>query len=401
MSRAGVSAALAVSFGLLAGASQANMRAAFDPDLTSAATPTAHIARIPYQGGPVLNSNRTHVIFWQPSGSGLSFDPGYTELVTRFLRDIAAASHSTANVFGITGQYTDRRGPATYASHFAGAVLATDPLPANGCSEPTKDGPGWQVCLTDAQLEREITHVIAADHLPPGGNNIYFLLTPSGLGSCQDSSSSACALGGPDSGYCGYHSSTARNVLYAVIPYNAVPGHCQSQNPRPNSSTADPALSTIGHELIETVTDPLGTAWVDSSGEEIADVCLQRFGRALGGTGAGRWNELINGHHYWIQEVFSRVQDHCEPRPQPDSVSIAGGRWPHLRAAAIFKGDARQPGGKIDSYRWSLGHRRIASGRSLMHAFTRTGTYVLQLRITDSAGNWAYATRSIVVRRGR
>ena len=56
---------------------------------------------------------------------------------------------------------------------------------------------------------------------------------------------------------------TPIGLLYAVIPYNAVPGHCQSDNPRPNSSTADPALSTLSHEHIETVTDPDGDAWTD------------------------------------------------------------------------------------------------------------------------------------------
>ncbi len=33
---------------------------------------------LPYNGGPVLHSNRTHPIFWEPAGSGLTFDPGYS-----------------------------------------------------------------------------------------------------------------------------------------------------------------------------------------------------------------------------------------------------------------------------------------------------------------------------------
>ena len=73
-----------------------------------------------------------------------------------------------------------------------------------------------------------------------------------------------------------------------MIPYNAVTGHCQSGNPRPNASTADPAISTISHEHNESVTDPLGNAWVDSSGDEIADLCITSYGPALGGTGAER-----------------------------------------------------------------------------------------------------------------
>ena len=57
-----------------------------------------------------------------------------------------------------------------------------------------------------------------------------------------------------------------------MIPYNAIVPHCQSDNPRPNASTADPTLSTISHELNETITDPDGNAWVDAEGNEAADL---------------------------------------------------------------------------------------------------------------------------------
>jgi hypothetical protein len=184
---------------------------------------------IGYEGGLVLNTNRTHLIFWQPSGSGLMFDPGYIPLVEQFLGDVAAASHSTSNEYGITGEYYDVAGPAAYASTYGGAVLDTDPLPPNGCTEPALTGPpGWSTCLTDAQLQAELLHVISIDHLPHGQTNIFFLVTPNGFGSCTDSSSSSCALGGSDNGYCGYHSATASGIVYAVIPYNAVSGHSRT-----------------------------------------------------------------------------------------------------------------------------------------------------------------------------
>ncbi len=244
-----------------------------------------------YSDGPVLTSNRTHVIFWAPSGSHLGFDPGYRPLVARFLRDVALASHQTDNIFGLTGQYTDLSGrPAAYASQYAGAVLDTDQLPATECTEPPVAGPGWTVCLTDAELQAEIEHVVHAHHLPTAQRDVYFLVTPRGLGSCMGTTaSSGCALGGRVDGYCGYHRYTNDNAVdYAFIPYNAVIGHCQSNNPRPNGSTADPALSTIGHELAETITDPDGDGWTASSGEEIADLCISTFGPPIGGSGNRR-----------------------------------------------------------------------------------------------------------------
>ncbi len=362
--------------------------------------PVARIASIPYQGGPVLHANRTHLIFWQPQGSGLVFDPGYVALMQQFLRDVALASHMTSNEYAITGQYSDGSGPAAYASTYAGSVLDTDPLPANGCSEPVQTGPGWSVCLTDAQLQDELERVLTVNQLPAGGDNIYFVVTPSGFGSCYDSSSSssACALGGDAGGYCGYHSSTASGVLYAVIPYNAIPGHCQSGNPRPNASTADPALSTISHEQIETITDPFGDAWIDPSGNEIADVCLGDYGAALGGSAGDQWDEVINGRHYWLQEIYSRLQGRCEPRARADRVSIADAGRVTAGVRTTFTGRGRQPGGVIVAYRWWFGDGAAGSGRVVTHAYARSGTYVLRLWITDSAGNWAFATRTVAVR---
>ena len=46
----------------------------------------------PYAGGPVLHSNRTHLVFWQPAGSAVSYPAGYASLVVRFMHDVAVDS---------------------------------------------------------------------------------------------------------------------------------------------------------------------------------------------------------------------------------------------------------------------------------------------------------------------
>ncbi len=364
--------------------------------------PDAHQANLPYGGGPVLHWNRTHVIFWQPAGSGLSFDPGYESLVISFLRNVAAASHNGTNVYGLTGQYRDARGPATYASVYGGSVLDSDPLPANGCSEPPATGPGWRVCLTDEQLQREIEHVIRANRMPTGATDVYFLLTPDGLGDCSDSASTSCALGGDADGYCAYHSQTGDGlVLYAVIPYNAVPGHCQSNNPRPNNSTADPALSTISHEQSEMVTDPSGNAWIDpETGNEVGDICLTSFGPDIGGSGPTAWNEEISGGHYYLQEEWSNADNTCEPRAKSDSVTFRNA--PGSAGRVSFTASSRAGHGAIVAYQWFFGDRRGGQGRRTTHRFGRSGSYRVVLRSTDSWGNWAFYARTVVVsvRRG-
>jgi PKD domain-containing protein len=361
--------------------------------------PMAHVANLPYGGGPVLHSNRTHVIFWQPAGSGLTFEPGYESLIETFLRNVAADSRSGGSVYGLTGQYTDAQGPAAYVSSYGGAVVARDPLPPNGCTEPST-GPGWSVCLTDEQLQREIEHVMRTDDLPTGPTDVYFLVTPNGLGDCEDSSSTACALGGDATGYCAYHSQTDDGlVLYAVIPYNAVPPHCDSGNPRPNRSTADPALSTISHEHSEMVTDPVGNAWVDSSGNEVGDLCLTSFGPNLGGSGATAWNEVIHGGHYYLQEEWSNADRGCEPRAKPDVVSFKDTALARVGAAVPFSARARAGHGAIVAYRWFFGDGRMASGRGTSHRFDRSGVFRVILRATDSWGNWAFYSHLIGISR--
>jgi hypothetical protein len=354
-------------------------------------------ANLSYGGGPVLHSNRTHLIFWEPSGSGLSFDPGYESLIERFLGQVADDSHLPTNVYGLSGQYRDSQGPAAYNSTYEGWTLDTAPLPANGCQEPPT-GPGWSDCVTDGQLEQQLEQVVAADHLPRGANDIYFIVTPNGLGDCIDSSSSSCALGGSASGYCGYHSQTLDGLLYAVIPYNAVPGHCQSDNPRPNGSTADPAVSTISHEHNETVTDPEADAWIDQ-GEEDGDLCIQNFGPNLGGSGQSAWNEVVHGGHYFLQEEWSNENHACEPREKADRVFFAGPSRPQAAEWLPFASRASAAHGTIVSYDWFFGDGRTGHGRKINHLYRRAGVFRVVLRTTDSAGNWAFYARTLRVAR--
>ena len=403
MRRAGALAALLGLLAVCTASAEAKSFGGVIRDLPNAHVavhrPLAHAGNLPYGGGPVLHTNRTHLIFWQPSGSGMSFDPGYEGLIQLFLKRVAGDSHSPSNVYGLTGQYSDSQGAAAYASHYGGATLDSDPLPRNGCVEPPITGPGWSVCLTDKQLQTEIEQVVHAHHLPTGPTDVYFLLTPRGLGSCTDTSSTSCALGGSVSGYCGYHSqsSSGTALLYAVIPYNAVTGHCQSSNPRPNSSTADPAISTVSHEHSEMVTDPSGDAWIDSSGNEDGDLCITSFGPTVGGSGAGAWNEVIHGGHYYLQEEWSNADGGCQARARRDSLSFRaslrlGSAW-----SVSFSARGSNPRAPIVSYQWFFGDGHGGHGSHVTHRYGRRGRYRVVLRATDSWRNWTYYAETLAV----
>jgi hypothetical protein len=189
-------------------------------------------------------------------------------------------------------------------------------------------------------------------------------------------------------------------VLYAVIPYNAVPGHCQSNNPRPNNSAADPTISTISHEQSEMITDPLGNAWVDpNSGEEVGDLCLTSFGKPIGGSGSSAWNEVIGDGHYFLQEEWSNHSGGCEPRAKPDSVAFVAGLAARHQLSVWFVGNASDPQGRIVSYRWFFGDHRTRAGRRAVHQFGRPGSYRVVLRTTDSWGNWTFYAATLTVSR--
>jgi hypothetical protein len=252
-------------------------------------------------------------------------------------------------VYSLSGQYHDSTGPAAYNSTFGGAVVATDRLPGNGCVEPDT-GPGWSLCLTGDQLQSEIVHVVRSNRLPTTGRDVYFLVTPNGLGNCEFGGPDNCALGGSANGsFCGYHSVTSDSAItYAVIPFNAVSGHCQSDNPRPNGSTADPVLSTLSHEHNEMITDPQANGWIDGSGNENGDLCISEFG-----PGGLPWNEVIHGGRYFIQYEWSNDSFSCQPRDEGYGISFNGPRHPRAHKQSSFTGFARDPDGSIVNWDWS------------------------------------------------
>ena len=203
--------------------------------------------------------------------------PGYQTLVERFLADVAADSHQPTQRLRPERAVPrlQRSRPCT-TRPTAAPSLATDPLPANGCREPrSPDRHGVSASAT-ASSRTSSEHVIGVDRLPATGRDVYFVVLPTGSARARaagpETARSAAAPRAASAAIT--RPSSDGTLLYAVLPYNAVSGHCQSGNPRPNASPADPTISTISHEHNEIVTDPFGDAWVDGSGNEKADLCI-------------------------------------------------------------------------------------------------------------------------------
>lgn len=253
-----------------------------------------------YHYGPVMHTDTNYAIYWGPAGS---FSSSYTALITRYFGDVAAASGATSNVYAVAKQYHDTSGTGfSYGAGTGGALTDTDPYPASGCSAAV-------TCITDAQLQAELAGFLSANHLSGGLSTMYFVYFPSGVATCFDSSGSQCST----NTYCAYHSSFgsgSSSTLYANMPYAGVAG-CESGQYPNGSAAGDSALNVTSHENIEGITDPLGNAWYDPSGNEIGDKCAWKFGSPLGSTAYGQYNQLISSGTYYLQQEWSNAAGGC------------------------------------------------------------------------------------------
>lgn len=259
-----------------------------------------------YLGGTVMHASTTYAIYWIPSSYSVSTN--YESLVNQYFADVAAASNHADNVYSAATQYYDSAGPIDYRSTFGGSYVDTTPFPSPSNCDDGVD----PVCLTDADLQTEIQHVLTVKGWHGSTTAMFFVLTPDGVGSCSDGSSSQCTT----NAYCAYHSSfTDSNnepVIYGNEPYDATIPGCDPGS-SPNGDDADAAINTLSHEHNEAITDPFGDGWWNlDSGQENGDNCAWIFGNALGGTpNVDAYNQIINGHHYWLQEEWSNDGSAC------------------------------------------------------------------------------------------
>jgi PKD repeat protein len=362
-------------------------------------------SNLDYNGGPVMPSNTNYTFYWAPKGSP-SYPAEYQPGVDQYLEGLAHDSGGHENVDSVSAQYNDAAGAfAKYESHFGGAILDTDPYPANGCTRAA-------ICLTDAQLQAELTSYITAHGLPHDLAHEYFMLTPPGVEDCFQASGHECSAGSSKPVYCAYHGNiplAGGEIIYSNDPYVTGITGCDDGN-HPNGKPSDGALQGgLSHEHNESITDPEpNDAWTDigGSGGEVGDKCEESMGTALGTAPDGSpYNQVIDGHLYWYQEEWSNQGNGCLQR-----LTFAGAEPTATFTSAPAGGESvsfdasgsTAPGG-VAHYNWQfndgpgLSIPTETSAPTLSHTFPKAGTYEVALTVFASDGTSIGTAQSITV----
>lgn len=268
----------------------AKNRALLARSLAGSLLSAAMLAAVPghasplYNGGPVISAT-PDVYFiwygnWSPSDTALSLLPTFVQ---------------TLNGSSYLATETSMAGDGLVNYSGSGFISSSSALYLGGLNNPS------------SQISLIVQNSIKANLVPYDPLGIYDVLTAPGL-----------FVNGFNTKFCGFHGSTdwgkaALGTQYGFIgdPTASQTG-CYAQSNSPNGNLgADAMVSVIAHELIETVTDPTGTAWWDSKrrsstyGEEDADMCAWNFGTLSSTSSGAKYNYTSSaGTNYLLQQEW-------------------------------------------------------------------------------------------------
>jgi hypothetical protein len=249
-----------------------------------------------YHGGPlIVTPGVTNVvaIYWG-NGAAPLYDNGPTggagagsadgSLIGTFLRSLGGSPYFGINATYYNGSGTYVQNVVNYAGYWATGSDVAAPSAAP----------------TDADMVALIQAGIDQGRLTYDPNTVYAIFTGVGIN----------LGGGFGTSYCAYHThgtvnanGASRIALYAAMPRNQnFPSACTSGYKSPNADVAaNSEVNTLAHEVEETTTDELGTAWYDMRGYENADKCAWTWGTLQSAANGGVYNMVIGGTPFLVQ----------------------------------------------------------------------------------------------------
>jgi hypothetical protein len=379
---------------------------------------------VTYRGGPVMLSSKIFLIFWGPSGS---FAPSYSGPIIQWAQDLQADAAKTTNEFSVNQLYSQGTQSPQFITNnvsFGGDLFDTTTYPTldttHGCTVAQSP------CVTDQQIRAEIVKDIVSQGWPtdpvsaPVDQFLFF--TPNGTNSCVQTGE--CTFSG-NNGFCAYHSQIAgiapssTVATYSNLPYLSGCDSGQAPAGTDGNPDTDGTLDSAIHEVTESATDPVGNAWFDTDGNEIADKCsfpvvssqVDIYGAVLGGNlGAlTGFNQVIGTHTYYTQQIWAQSGTQTPSSSTPAGCVQRIGPSPSFSApstaaagqAANFDGsgstDIKDP---ITTYAWSFGDGTAVdttSGAHTTHIYAATGTYQVSLTVSDVTGAANATTQAVPI----
>jgi hypothetical protein len=223
-----------------------------------------------YHGGPIQKNPVIYVVYWGFNGPAADPD-GVAPYLTSFLKGIGGSP-----LLNIDTQYYSTAGGNILnpVHQFKGEWFDNDSIP----NQPS-----------GAQIANEAER--AATHFGYNYDASYVIAMPHGAFN--------------NLGYCAYHwytASAAGNVHYTDLPYQPDFPGCGTDSVNTGAQgLLDSTSETAVHEVAETQTDPDGSSWYDSAGNEIGDYCSY----------INLQNTKLSTGTYAIQPLWSNAANYC------------------------------------------------------------------------------------------
>jgi serine protease len=268
-----------------------------------AAACTEPDCNLPYHGGPVQHTPHVYLVFWGPKW-GTSAYTSAKNYVTSFFTDLGQSPYAWSTT---VEQYGDKTGHPTFGK----SLLVGTYWDKN---TPEKN-------VTDTNLGAEAAAAVNWLHITD--TNDADVVIAAQQGTCFAASGGVTFAGNcgtpQASGYCAFHDwdvNTANSSLHLPwvnLPYqpDAQVGCGQTFINTPGTYDGYPI--TGGHELMEAITDPIGTGWLDTadsvSGGEVADKCA--WGGQIWGDNDPYGNVQIGPGTFAMQSLWSNAVTKC------------------------------------------------------------------------------------------
>jgi len=278
---------------------------------TSTSTSTSHAAaavpcgtepdcNLPYGGGPVQHTPHVYLVFWGPKW-------GTNTATENFVKSFFTGLGQPTDYWSTTvQQYSDKTGHPTFGKSVLVSTYWDNHTPEKN--------------VNNINLGTEAAAAVNWLHISDPNNADVVIAAQQGT--CFAASGGVTFAGNcgtpQQSGYCAFHdwdvsANPGINLPWVNLPYQPDAGVGCGQTFINSPGTNDGYSITGGHELMEAITDPIGTGWVDNadtiSGGEVADKCA--WGGQLWGDTDPAQNVTFATGTFAMQSLWSNAVTGC------------------------------------------------------------------------------------------